>query len=404
MKKPIKLVLRSVVAITLLVGAGYAWLSTHANVPVVNTATAFVTKGDIEDSVSALGSLQPREFLDIGTQVSGQLKRVLVSVGDAVQPGSLLAEIDKTVFAARVEAGEATLRSLEAQIDEKGAQHELLSRQYERNLSMYKQNAVSKDALETSMAARRANTAQIATLRAQMEQTRATLKVEQANYKYTSIFSPIAGTVVAQIARQGQTLNANQQAPIILRIADLDTMTVVTQVSEADVVRLKPGVPVYFSTLGRPERKWSGKVRQILPTPETINNVVLYNVLFDVENADRELRTQMSAQVFFVLEKATDTLLVPIAALKTQGDPATKKKKSASQSASEVLIPATKPLYTVRVLKDGKTETRTVQIGILNRVSAQVVTGLSEGEEVLLDAAMEPNGERKASSKKRAKL
>jgi membrane fusion protein, macrolide-specific efflux system len=404
MKKHIKLITRGLFGAALLVAAGYAWLSTHANVPTVNTATAFVARGDIEDSVSALGSLQPREFLDIGTQVSGQLKRVFVSVGDTVQPGSLVAEIDKTVFAARVEAGEATLRSLDAQIEEKSAQHDLLNRQYERNASMYKQNAVSKDALETSMAARRANTAQIATLKAQKEQTRAALKVEQANYKYTTIFSPIAGTVVALIARQGQTLNANQQAPIILRIADLDTMTVVTQVSEADVVRLKPGVPVYFSTLGRPERRWSGKVRQILPTPETINNVVLYNVLFDVDNADRELKTQMSAQVFFVLEKAKDTLLVPIAALKSQKDPGAKKKKSTTPSSSDVVAPAAKASYTVRVLKDGKSETRAVEIGIRNRVSAQVVAGLSEGEEVVLDAVIEPNGDRKSATKRRAQL
>jgi membrane fusion protein, macrolide-specific efflux system len=416
--------LRWFLGIALLAALTYGWLSTQAKAPVPDYVTALVVRGDIEDSVSALGSLQPREFLDVGTQVSGQLKKVFVAIGDTVKRGSLVAEIDPVVFAARVEAGGATLRSLEAQIEEKNAQFTLINKQYERNASMFKQNAVSQDALETSLAARRANRAQLSTLRAQQEQTRAMLKVEQANLKYTSIYSPIAGTVVNLVARQGQTLNASQQAPIILRIADLDTMTVVTQVSEADVVRLKPGIPGYFSTLGRPQRRWSGKVRQILPTPETINNVVLYNVLFDVGNTDLELKTQMSAQVFFTLAKAKDTLLVPVEALKPHKTSRSRKSNADSSSSVDSALDATthdkaesdqalpttgsheprRIAYSVRIVKDGQVETREVMVGIMNRLSAQVVSGLVEGDEVILDATPEPKSERKSSSKRPAKL
>src|SRR6185503_17485715 len=119
--------------------------------------------------------------------------------------------------------------------------------------------------------------AQIDALRAQIQQIESNLKADQANLGYTKIFAPMAGTVVDIIARQGQTLNANQQAPIILRIADLSTMTVVTQVSEADVAKLKLGVAAYFTTLGQPDRRRIGKLRQILPTPQVVNNVVLYS-------------------------------------------------------------------------------------------------------------------------------
>jgi membrane fusion protein, macrolide-specific efflux system len=420
MKSYPHVLMRWFLGIAVLAALTYGWLSTQAKAPAADYATAIVVKGDIEDSVSALGSLQPREFLDVGTQVSGQLKKVYVAIGDTVKRGSLVAEIDPAVFTARVEAGTATLRSLEAQIEEKNSQLALLNKQYERNASMFKQNAVSQDALETSLAARRTNLAQISTLRAQQDQTRAMLKVEQANLKYTSIYSPIAGTVVNLVARQGQTLNASQQAPIILRIADLDTMTVVTQVSEADVVRLKPGVPAYFSTLGRPDRRWSGKVRQILPTPETINNVVLYSVLFDVDNADRELKTQMSAQVFFTLEKAKDTLLVPVAALKPLKTSRVRKNNSSVDSALDVVVhdkaeadqasptkdahEPRKQAYSVRIVKDGQVEVREITVGIMNRLSAQVVFGLVEGDEVILDAAPEPKSERKSSSKRAAKL
>jgi membrane fusion protein, macrolide-specific efflux system len=411
--------------IALLVAVAYGWSSMQAKAPTPEYATALVSRGNIEDSVSALGSLQPRESLDVGTQVSGQLKTVHVAIGDTVDKGALVAEIDRIVFAAKVEAGEATSRTIDAQLEEKSAQYALLNRQYERNAALFKQNAVSQDALETSLAARRANTAQVATLKAQKEQTKAMLKVEQANLKYTKIYSPTSGTVVALVARQGQTLNASQQAPIILRIADLDTMTVVTQVSEADVVRLKPGVPVYFSTLGRPDRRWKSKVRQILPTPETINNVVLYHVLFDVENSDRELKTQMSAQVFFVLDKAKDTLLVPVAALKPHKSSASRKSKKETIKSTESVAAmavsdkaeldaptpdtsseeAHKHAYSVRVLKDGNLETREVAIGIMNRLSAQVLSGLVEGDEVVLeDAASESKKDRKNSAKRAAKL
>ena len=399
------------VGASVLVAAGYAWVGTGTRDSNPVYETLVVERGDIEDTVSALGGLQPREFVDVGTQVSGQLKKVRVAIGETVKQGDLVAEIDPVVFAARVEASKATLRSLRAQQEEKRAQHALATRQYLRNESMFRQNASSRDALETSLAARQVSAAQIATLHAQQEQTSANLKVEEANLSYTRIYSPITGTVVALVARQGQTLNANQQAPVILRVADLDTMTVVTQVSEADVVRLKPGVNAYFSTLGRPERRWTGKVRQVLPTPETINNVVLYNVLFDVENTDRELKMQMSAQVFFVLGQARNALLIPVAALKPQKAPRS-RAAAAANDGTETAKPSSaaateaprKESYTVRVLVDGQIQVREVATGIMNRLAAQVLSGLAEGEEVVVDAMPEPKRDRKSATKRTAKL
>lgn len=377
MKFRTSILMTALIGTSALFGAGYLWMGARASEPTSEQPTAVVERGTIEDSISALGTLQPREFVDVGTQVSGQLRKVAVSIGDTVERGSLVAEIDPAVFAARVEAGKATLRSLAAQIEEKSAQHALATRQYERNAAMFKENAISEDALESSATARRVSAAQIDTLRAQQEQTNANLNVEQANLGYTRINSPIAGTVVALLARQGQTLNANQQAPIILRVANLDTMTVVTQVSEVDVVRVKPGMKAYFNTLGRPERRWTGKVRQILPTPETVNNVVLYNVLFDVENSDRELQTQMSAQVYFVLAQSKNALLVPVAAL---------RKGSKKEP------------HTVRVVKDEGFEEREVTVGITNRMRAEILSGLAEGEAVALEAGTEPKRDRKKTA------
>ena len=367
-------------SVAALVVAAGVWTRTSAKDPTQDLSTATVVRGDIEDAVSALGFLQPQEFVDVGTQVSGQLKRLRVAVGDSVAKGAVLAEIDTAVLTAKVEAGQASLQSLAAQIDEKQAQLALATRQQQRNATLFAQDIVSRDALETSQAATRVTAAQVASLKAQRLQTGAVLRIDQTNLGYANIHAPMAGTVVALNARQGQTLNASQQAPILMRLARLDTMTVVTQVSEADVVRLKAGTEVYFNTLGQPGRRWTGSVRQVMPTPDTVNNVVLYNVLFDVANADRQLMTQMSAQVFFVLAQAKAALLVPVAALdavRTVHD---------VNGVSEAKVGATQTAR-VRVLKDGRIEERKVVVGVMTRLSAQVVSGLAEGEQVVLGSA-----------------
>jgi len=371
----------AVVTVVLTV-AGVAWNGARSTVPVYQVATAPAERADIEDTVVALGYLQPREFIDVGTQVSGQLKRLAVALGDEVKAGALLAEIDSAVSSARVEAGQATLQNLSAQLEERQAQYEHAKRQHERSLALSKEDAISQEAVDGTLAATRVAAAQIAALNALRQQTRASLKVEEANVGYARIFSPMAGTVVSLGVRQGQTLNASQQAPVILRVANLDTMTVVTQVSEADVVRLRPGTDAYFHTLGWPERRWSARVRQILPTPETVNNVVLYSVLFDVENPEHQLKAQMSAQVYFVLGRANDAVVVPTAALKARK--ARADDGAQAEGGDDAASGAGPRRYRVRVMKDGLIEERDVVVGVRNRTQAQVLSGLQEGEQVVV--------------------
>jgi macrolide-specific efflux system membrane fusion protein len=338
--------------------------------------TAMVARGDIEDDVTALGTLQPLEYVDVGTQVSGQLQKLRVNIGDTVKTHDLLAEIDPTVYASKVDADQAQLLNLKAQLQDKQSQRALAEQQLNRQAGLIKARATSEDALQTSQATFKSAGAQVASLQAQIQQTESALKGDQANLGYTKIYAPMAGTVVSLTAKQGQTLNANQQAPIVLRIADLSTMTVWTQVSEADVSKLKIGMDAYFATLGQPSRRWSGKLRQILPTPEVINSVILYDVLFDVPNPDGQLMTQMSAQVFFVRASAKDALVLPLAALQGGGQ---KSKDDAAGNATSS--------YTVQVLKDGKTEDRQVTVGTKTRVLAQVLSGLAEGDVVVLHPA-----------------
>src|SRR5690606_25796760 len=155
-------------------------------------------------------------------------------------------------------------------------------------------------------------------LQAQIEQAEAGIKLEEANLRYTRIAAPMGGTVVSVNARQGQTINATQQVPTLLRIADLSVMTVQTQVSEADVGKLRPGMKVWFTTLGSQGRRWYSELLKIEPTPTVTNNVVLYNALFEVPNTRRTLMPQMTAQVFFIVAEARDVLTVPMSALALQ--------------------------------------------------------------------------------------
>ncbi len=381
------LVVGAVAALAIAAGAWTWWRS----VPVDRYVTAAVERGNIEDSTTALGTLQPFEFVDVGTQVSGQLSKIHVEIGDPVKKGDLLAEIEPTVYQAKVEADRAQLLNLRAQLADKQAQLVNARQTFQRESRLMKAKATSEEAYLNAEAAMASASAQVDALKAQIQNVESVLKGDETNLGFTKIYAPMAGTVVAQIAKQGQTLNANQQAPIVLRIADLSTMTVWTQVSEADIGRLRIGMDVYFTTLGQSDRRWRGKLRKVLPTPEIVNNVVLYNALFDVPNETGELLPQMSAQVFFVSARARDALLVPMSALKPVGGKAGKKKrKAAEQPKDGDAAAAAQPAparYKVRVLNaGGGIEEREITVGITNRVSAQVLSGLEEGERVVIGA------------------
>jgi macrolide-specific efflux system membrane fusion protein len=394
----------TVIAFAALAGSGYyAWHAWGASNKGDGFVTVVVQRGDLEDTVTATGTLQPRGYVDVGTQVSGQLKKLYPEVGATVKAGDLLAEIDPTVYRARVDANRAQLRNQRAQLADRQAQLVLAEQQLARQQNLAREDATTTDALQTAEAQLRSARAQVDALKAQIDQTESTLRGDEANLGYTKIYAPMAGTVVSQTAKQGQTLNANQQAPIVLRIADLSTMTVEAQVSEADVSKLAVGMDVYFTTLGNQDRRWRGQLRQIVPTPLVVNNVVLYSALFDVPNPNQELMTQMTAQVFFVLASAKDAILVPISALR----PVTSEGrggKSRGEAPDE--RPATDPRgafaggkASIRVVKsDGEIERREVRIGATNRVSAQILEGVVPGERVIIGAAPTSTAPRPSSS------
>ena len=359
-------------------GAGwYGWTLYNPQEQASAVLTETVTRGDIENAVTAVGTLEAIKSVDAGAQVSGQLKALHVEIGDRVERGDLIAEIDPATIENRMEINRAELSSLEAQLVARKAQVVLKQASLQRQRDLVQGRTAAQSTLDQAVADLAAAEADSRAIEAQIRKQQATLKGDEVDLGYTKIYAPMAGTIADNPAKEGQTLNANQTAPTIVTIADLSTMTVKAEVSEADVGKLKPGMDAYFTLLGQPGKRFTGKLRQIQPLPTTENNVVLYNALFDVPNPDGELMMSMSAQVFFVEDAARDVLLVPSGAVSM------KRGEGGKRQAEVTVVTAT-----------GAQETRPVQTGIRNRVSTEIRSGLEEGERVVVNSGSGRSGER----------
>ena len=375
--RPKKLI--AAIAAAALIAGGCYWYASAAREPDPSRQQPItIARGNIEEVVTAQGKLEPKEYVDVGTQVSGQLKNIYVQIGDTVKKGQLLAEIDPRVYQAQVEASEAHLNSLKAQLEQQKAAAVLAEQNLKRNQTLIAADAVSKQALEESQSEAAAAEAQVNSIAAQIQETQSNLKGIQTNLGFTKIYAPMSGTVTTMPAREGQTLNANQTAPTILQVANLDLMTVRAQVAEADVPKLKEGMPAYFTTLGNSDHRWQGTVRQIQPSPEVVNDVVLYDVLVDVKNEGRQLMTGMTTQVFFTFGSAQNAAIIPAEAL-------TRRVPDQDNEAGKA--------YRVTVLTaESKREQRVIHVGLQTRAQAEIKDGLAVGEKILVNRPQGSNG------------
>ncbi|MDC9580240.1 macrolide transporter subunit MacA [Xenorhabdus sp. PR6a] len=339
--------------------------------------TSPVVRGDFARSVSAVGQLDAVSKVDVGAQVSGQLKELYVKLGDKVKQGQLLALIDPQTAKNTVEEIQETAKSLEANL--RGAQAELKLAQLKvkRQKYLFKSHLISHQDLDSDITDMQAKTAKIDDLMAQIKQNKAKLDSAKTNLQYTRITAPIEGIVADIKTFQGQTVIAAQQAPTILTLANLDTMIVNTQISEADVVSLKPGQKVSFTILGAPGKQFHSILKDILPTPQVVNNVNFYSARFEVPNPQHILRLQMTAQVKIELQTLHNVLMIPISSLEVSSN-----QSSTSQSSTSI-SPSSSPQYEVSVLRNGKAEKRKVTIGAFDNTNVQVLSGLKENERVV---------------------
>ena len=425
------------IAIGVAIIAAVAWFFFKPKDQAPQYISAEVSKGDIEDSVLATGVLEATKMVSVGAQVSGQVKKMYVQLGDQVKQGQLIAQIDSIRQENELKTAKANIQNQQAQLAVQQANLAKVEAEYKRQQAMFSQDATSRAELETALANFKTAQAQIAAINAQIEQSRLTLATAQENLGYTSIIAPMDGTVVAIVTEEGQTVNANQTAPTIVKLAKLDTMTIKAQISEADVMKVEKGQTVYFTTLGNSDKKHYAQLRQVEPAPNSINTettntsssssstAVYYNALFDVPNEDGKLRIDMTAQVYIVLAEAKNVLTIPAAAIQTKrsnkkengnNSVATDKAKNADTQKAQHpkrldLTEAEKALIaqgkastgTVRVLQaDGTAQPQPVLIGLNNRVTAQVLKGLKQGDQVVIADATDSSNESAKRSNQRA--
>lgn len=369
-----------------------------------NYEYALVERGDIELTIAATGKVKPKHMVEVGAQVTGQLKQLLVDVGDYVVEGDLLAEIDPTLAQARVDQSLAQLKELDSLKMQQEARIDLAIVEASRFELLNISSAISKVDYEISLANLKIAQAELAKLEAQIEGQQSVLNADFASLEYTKIYAPISGTIVEIPVVEGQTLNSSQTAPTILRIADMSQITVVGEISEADVLHIEPGQTARFKILGS-DREWDTEVAKILPEPDVVNDVVLYKAHLDVTNHDNALLSEMTAQVFFILDQTTNALTIPVAALAenrrfsdrlanrgagvqrqargNQGETrGIGERDSEFRKALEMFPEASVATVYLEVADD--IEPTRILIGTKNRSSAEVLYGLQDGDRILL--------------------
>ena len=429
--KPAKII---VAVVCLLAIAVTAWYFFKPQQQQPQYITSEVARGDIEDSVLATGVLEATKMVSVGAQVSGQVKKMYVKLGDPVKQGQLIAQIDSIRQENDLKTAEASIKNQQAQLAVKQANLAKVQSEYQRQQAMYAQDATSRAELESALASYKTAQADILAINAQIEQSRLTLATAKEDLGYTQIIAPMDGTIVAIVTEEGQTVNANQSAPTIVKLAKLDTMTIKAEISEADVMKVEQGQIVYFTTLGNSDKKHYAKLRQVEPAPDSINTetsntssssstAIYYNALFDVPNEDGKLRIDMTAQVYIILNEAKNVLTIPAAAIQSSNRSQAKrsdtaKEQAAKSSTDQTLTDRPKrlelsaeekslieqgkaSLSMVRVVQaDGTAKPQAVLVGLNNRVTAQIIKGLKQGDQVVIaDASDTSNDAAKRSNR-----
>lgn len=375
-------------AVLLMVGAvlyaAGAWQQPAA--PEYITAEARIV--EFEQAVLASGVLEPARLVNVGSRASGQVIRLHVKVGDQVRAGQLITEIDSQPQRNSLRTAQAAQASIQAQSLARQVALRQAERAYERQARLRGLDATSQEALEAAEATRDSLSAEVAALVAQVRQADVAVDTARTELDYTRITAPIDGVVVAVVTEEGRTVNAFQSVPTIVTLAQLATMKVRAEISEADIIRIRPGQEVEFSVLGEPDKHYRSRLASVDPAPSSIGikaaldngaaqtaaaTAVYYNAMFEMPNASGELRPAMTAQVRILIARRPGVLAIPMTALGGRQEDGG---------------------YLVRTLEaDGQTQTRRIRVGASNKVLIEVLEGLQAGQQVVVgDGALATPG------------
>ncbi len=303
MKKLVHHLINIALILAFIFGAYYVYQLSHKKKPEDLYRLQTVVSGDIEQNVTANGTINPVTLVNVGTQVSGRVKKIYADYNDQVKKGQILLELEDELFKAQIAQSLGNVKNNEASL-------ELAKANEARMRSLFEKEYVSKQELDQSVQALKSAEAQLSTTKAQ-------LKRDQTNYGYSIIKSPVAGVVVDRVVDVGQTVAASLQTPTLFKIAqDLSKMQIDTSFAEADIGRIQVGQVAKFNVDAFPNTNFEGVVKQIRLNPTNTANVVTYDIVISMDNPDQKLLPGMTAYVNITFAKHDNVLLVPNAALR----------------------------------------------------------------------------------------
>jgi len=347
----------------------------------VEFITKKAKKGSFSKKVDATGEIFATELIDVGAQVSGQIKKLYVKLGDQVKKGDMIASIDSSTQQNSIDNKEAQLAIYKAQLESAKVALNIAKTQFDRENALFAKNATSKQEFESAKNTYSANSAKIKELEAQIKQTNIELSTAKINLGYTKITAPRDGTVVSVQVEEGQTVNANQTTPTIVNIADLSHVKMKMQIAEGDITKIKVGTPVEYSILSEPTKKFQTTVSSIDPGLTTLSDgsygssssskssyssssssssAVYYYAQSIVDNKDGILRIGMTTQNELLIANVEGAIIVPSIGIK--------KDENGTF---------------VYVLKDGKPVKTAVKTGIKDNLDTQIISGINEGDEII---------------------
>ena len=326
----------------------------------VSYITETVKRGDISQTVSATGEIAATNLVDVGAQVSGQIKKMHVQIGDEVKAGDLIAEIDNVTQVNEVNTKKAQLETYRAQLASAQVALKIAQRKYDRYKTLANADAVSKEEFEATEDSLATNRAKIRELQSSIKQTQIAINTAEKDLGYTRITAPVDGTVVALVVEQGQTINASQTSPTVVQIANLGSMTNKMQIAEGDITKVRAGQKISFTILSEPDNPMSkGSYSK---STDTTSSAIYYFARAIVDNSNHKLAIGMTTQNTIEINSARNVLMVPNVAVKARDG-----KKY------------------VRVLTAGnQVVEKEVQTGLQDSMNIEIKSGLAEGDKVVM--------------------
>jgi HlyD family secretion protein len=386
MKKLVHHLINIALILAFIFGAYYVYQLSHKKKPEDLYRLQTVVTGDIEQNVTANGTINPVTLVNVGTQVSGRVKKIYADYNDLVKKGQILLELEDELFKAQIAQSLGNVKNNEASI-------ELARANETRMRSLFEKEYVSKQELDQSVQALKSAEAQLSTTKAQ-------LKRDQTNYGYSIIKSPVAGVVVDRVVDVGQTVAASLQTPTLFKIAqDLSKMQIDTSFAEADIGRIQVGQVAKFNVDAFPNTNFEGVVKQIRLNPTNTANVVTYNIVVSVDNPDQKLLPGMTAYVNITFAKHDNVLLVPNAALRYRPKneetmmALKKEDKKVDKPKAEDDGLARGKVY---ILKDNKPQMVRVKTSITNGKFTEIISSELKANDLVITGDM--MGDQKAGS------